>query len=302
MAQPIMELVYDYLNHLHVHGKADQTITNYGHYLSRFVGFTGNISMDRLTIDNLKDFQQALSETSLSRVTQGYHLTALREFLKYCRRNGVLAPDGAVIEIPRQPEHEAIVLNHEELISLIRQPDIDIALGLRDRAILELLAGSGLRVAELVSLNRVQVNLDTKQFTIRGKGSKLRMVFMTSTSAAWLNKYLEIRDDYNEALFVEIGNNVSSKMRTRLGVRTIQRLVKRYARAAGITKDVTPHTLRHSFATLLLSNGADIRSVQELLGHASILTTQRYTHVTNPQLKSVHNKFLNLEETGKDDD
>lgn len=287
----LMDLVYEYLTSMATErGAASQTITNYGHYLSRFIGFTDNIPADKLTIDLVRRYQQALNETKLSRATQSYHLIAVRGFLKYCRNHDIPVPDADRIEMPKHERPVVAVLDAQEIRRLLDQPDTEALSGLRDRAILELLFGSGLRVAELVSLDRQQANPDTREFTIRGKGNKLRMVFMTKSSAEWVSDYLAKRQDYSQALFVEYSTN----LRNRLNVRSIQRLVKRYAEMADIPKDVTPHTLRHSYATQLLANGADIRSVQELLGHASIVTTQIYTHVTNPQLKNVHDKFLNI--------
>lgn len=287
----LLDLVYDYLGSMSTQrGSAPQTITNYGHYLSRFIGHTGNICADKLTIDMIRDFQQSLSQTKLSRATQNYHMIAVRGFLKYCRWHDIPAPDADRIEMPKHDRPVVAFLEAHEIRRLLDQPDTDTLPGLRDRAIIELLFSSGLRVAELVSLDRKQINLDTREFTIRGKGSKLRMVFITERASGWLNQYLTNRKDYSEALFIEY----SSRLRNRLHVRAIQRIVKHYAEMADIPKDVTPHTLRHSYATQLLANGADIRSVQELLGHSSIMTTQIYTHVTNPQLKNVHDKFLNI--------
>ncbi len=253
---------------------------------------------------------------ALSKSTQNYHLIALRSFLKYLSRQDVpcLAPEK--IELADTPDREISFLEPDELIRLLQAPVPTKLLGARDAAILHLLFSTGLRVAELTALNRDQVNLKTDELTVIGKGGKARLVFISETARQAVANYLKRRKDRDPALFVRHGKRAIAATRAalkkdgpkqpgdyrlkvdgqavselRLTPRTIQRVVKYYAKKAGITKDVHPHTLRHSFATDLLGNGADIRSVQQLLGHSSITTTQIYTHVTNRQLREVHKKF-----------
>jgi site-specific recombinase XerD len=185
-------------------------------------------------------------------------------------------------------------LETEEVERMLAAIDTGNVAGLRDRAVVELLFSGGLRVSELADLDRDHINLDRREFMVRGKGQKDRPVFISEQAADWIRRYLAERKDNYKPLFIHYSgtqNELDDGMYTRLTVRSVQRLVKRYARASGITKDVTPHTLRHSFATDLLTNGADLRSVQGLLGHANISTTQIYTHITDPQLKNVHDKF-----------
>lgn len=296
MTITLMSLIYDYLNSMAIEdGKSQKTITNYAHYLSRLVDFVGNIPADKLTIEHIRHWQQDLNGSSfdgkrLGRSTQGYHLIALRGFLRHCRDRDINVPEADRVKVPRAIRPDVVPLTPEEAERLRTQPLADNVRGVRDRAIIELLLDSGMRVSEIVSLNRDRIRLDVREFPIRGKGQKIRPGFMTKNAAEWVDKYLQMRDDQSPALFVGIMTH------DRLGVGSILNIVKFHAKAAGIKKKVTPHTLRHTFATDLLTNGADLRSVQELLGHSSIMTTQIYTHITDPQLKNVHAKFLNSEE------
>jgi site-specific recombinase XerD len=234
------------------------------------------------------------SSDELSKTTQNYHLIALRSFLRFCAKRNweTLAPDK--IELARTKRPQVTFLTPEEVDRLTAQPDTSKLNGLRDRAILELLFSSGLRVSELVGLERDHINLKRREFMVRGKGQKDRPIFISPEAAEWIQKYLDMRTDNTKPLFIRYSGSKkvdNSGNFTRLTARSIQRMVSRYALLAGITKHVSPHTLRHSFATDLLMNGADLRSVQAMLGHSNIATTQIYTHVTDPHLKQVHEKF-----------
>lgn len=231
---------------------------------------------------------------NLSKTTQNYHLIALRGFLRYCAKRDIktLSPDK--IDLAKTKRKQVTFLTPEEVQRLFDQPDLDTEIGMRDRAILELLFSSGLRISELTNLNKDHVNLKRKEFMVRGKGQKDRPVFISDQAANWITEYLKTRRDTMQPLFIRYSGtqeNLNNGEFMRLTPRSIQRNINKYARLAGITKKVTPHTLRHSFATDLLMNGADIRSVQSMLGHSNISTTQIYTHITDPHLKKVHEKF-----------
>ncbi len=230
----------------------------------------------------------------LQKTTQNYHLIALRSFLKFCAKRDIPALAADKIELAHTTRKQVTFLTPEELGRLFAQAQIDTLPGLRDRAILELLFSSGLRVSELVGLDRDHINLKRREFMVRGKGQKDRPVFISDQAAGWIQKYLDQRPDTTRPLFIRYSGNKKVDLSGnfhRLTVRSVQRMVARYALLAGITKHVSPHTIRHSYATDLLMNGADLRSVQALLGHSNISTTQIYTHVTDPHLKSVHQKF-----------
>ncbi|MDQ6883771.1 MAG: tyrosine-type recombinase/integrase [Candidatus Dormibacteraeota bacterium] len=230
----------------------------------------------------------------LARVTQTYFLIALRSLLRYWAMQGleVLAPDR--VELGKAQSRSLKFLDPEQMQRLLCAPDVTDELGLRDRAVLELFFSTGLRVSELASLNRDDVNLRTREFGVIGKGRKTRIVFLTEAAATWVERYVQARTDHWKPLFIRTrGERDPSPdgLRMRMSPRSIERIVEKYVKAAGLAVDATPHTLRHSFATDLLSNGADLRAVQEMLGHANLNTTQIYTHVTNPQLRAVHRKF-----------
>lgn len=301
MGKTIDNFITDFLEHLEVErGRSQQTIRNYDFYLCRFADFAKHPSPEKITDELVHKFRLWLNRAvegreaaTLKKSTQNYHLIALRSFLKYLARKDIrsLAPEK--IELARQEMRQVEFLEGDELDRLLAQPE-KIGGGLvslRDRAILELLFSTGMRVSELCALKIENVNLARDEFTVRGKGGKLRVVFLSSTAKEALKDYLAKRRDASPYLFV--GHDRAKGVRKLSGLtpRSIQRLVERYARAAGITKHITPHTLRHTFATDLLMGGADIRSVQSLLGHASITTTQIYTHITNRQMKDVHKKF-----------
>jgi len=279
-----------------------KTIQNYSHYLTRLSDYAGELKLADLDADLVRKWRMWLNRLptstsdELSKMTQNYHLIALRSFLRFCAKRNweTLAPDK--IELARTRRPQVTFLTPEELQRLTAQPDIDKQGGLRDRAILELLFSSGLRVSELVGLDRDHINLKRREFMVRGKGQKDRPVFISDEAAAWIQKYLALRTDNTKPLFIRYSGSKkidNSGNFTRLTARSVQRMVARYALLAGITKHVSPHTLRHSFATDLLMNGADLRSVQAMLGHSNIATTQIYTHVTDPHLKAVHERFHN---------
>jgi site-specific recombinase XerD len=291
----------DFLEYLEIEqNRSQKTIANYDHYLTRLSDFAGDIKVNEITPELVRKWRLWLnrlgtnSSDVLDTATQNYHLIALRSFLKYCAKRDIESLSAEKIELARSHRKQVTFLNEEEVERLLEQPDTETSAGLRDRAIIELLFSSGLRVSELVSLDRDHINLKRKEFTIRGKGQKDRPVFVSDEAAEWLEKYLEKRKDTTKPLFIRYGGSKKVDLSGnyhRLTVRSVQRLVARYARLAGITKHVSPHTLRHSFATDLLMNGADLRSVQALLGHSNIATTQIYTHVTDPHLKKIHQKF-----------
>ena len=302
MAKLILsELVTDFLEHLEVEqNRSQKTIANYDHYLQRLVVFSDDCDISKLNAEMIRQWRLNLNrvkDTSgheLTKITQNYHLIALRSFLKYLAKRDIKALDSAKIELAKTSRPQVTYLETGEVERLLDAIDVSNPVGLRDRAVIELLFSGGLRVSELVSLNRDQINLDRREFMVRGKGQKDRPIFISEQAANWIARYLETRHDEGKPLFIHYSgtqDNSEGGMYTRLTVRSVQRLVKRYSHAAGITKDVTPHTLRHSFATDLLSNGADLRSVQGLLGHANVATTQIYTHITDPQLKSVHERY-----------
>lgn len=291
----------DFLEYLEIEqNRSQKTIANYDHYLTRLIDFAGDMNVADIDPELIRKWRLWLNRLGtntsdeLQKSTQNYHLIALRSFLKFCAKRGIDALPADKIELARTKRSQVTFLNEEEMQRLLSQPDTSVENGLRDRAILELLYSSGLRVSELVGLNRDHINLKHREFMVRGKGQKDRPIFISDTAAGWVERYLEKRTDNSPPLFARVGGSKKldrSGNHLRLTARSIQRMVSRYAKLAGITKHVSPHTLRHSFATDLLMNGADLRSVQAMLGHSNISTTQIYTHVTDPHLKNVHEKF-----------
>ena len=298
------ELANAFLGHLEIEmGRSPKTVKSYTEVLHSFFAW-GNLKRARdITSERVRSYRIFLNRkttqrgTSLKPVTQAYHAIVIRTFLKYLAKQDVETLPAEKVEIGRVPERQVDFLDADELERLLESPEGDSIRARRDRAILELLFSAGLRVSELTSLDRDHVNLKKDEFSIRGKGSKLRIVFLSPRAKAALKDYLNHRTDVDPSLFVSHGKKglVNAKMAKRetmrLTPRSVERLVKHYAKKAGIVKDVHPHTLRHSFATDLLMNGADIRAVQTMLGHASITTTQIYTHVTNERLKEIHKNF-----------
>lgn len=307
------KLLVDFLEYLEIErSRSQKTIENYHHYLSRFLAWAKVSNPKDITAELVRSYRIYLNRKTdkhgkeLKKVTQNYHIIAIRSFLKYLAKRDIKSLAAEKLEVGKNPSHEIEFLDSEELDRLLQSANGSDIKSLRDRSILELLFSAGLRVSELININRDQVNLDRQEFSVRGKGDKIRIVFVSDTAKNALQKYLDKRmsalggsafgGDIDQALFIRFSKKKSSsggkiKEDKRLTPRSIQRIVKFYAAKAGIVKDVHPHTLRHSFATDLLSNGADIRSVQTMLGHSSITTTQIYTHITNKQLKEIHKQF-----------
>jgi len=279
--------------------RSQKTIENYHHYLNRFVEFAGDLEVFKITSEVVRKWRLWLNRIEneqgeqISRTTQNYHLIALRNFLKYCSKRDIKTLSAEKIELAHVVRKQVTFLSPEELERILVQPKTETETGLRDRAILELLFSSGLRVSELVGLNREHINLKRKEFMVRGKGQKDRPIFISDQAAYWIRTYLGQRRDNMKPLFIRYSGaqeETQDGEYMRLTARSIQRAVKKYALMAGVTKKVSPHTLRHSFATDLIMNGADIRSVQSMLGHSNIATTQIYTHITDPHLKDIHKK------------
>lgn len=293
MSHNLKALVADWLEDLELgHGRSPKTVANYDHYLQRFLAQQKIAGVKAITTHTVRAFRRWLNErgkqgAGLKSATINYHLIALRQFLKYLAKRDIRALAPEKIELAKVGEREIDVLYPEEVDQLLAAP----AEHKRDQAILHTLFSTGLRISELVRLDRDDVRKGSNELAVRGKGNKVRVVFLSSSAAAALHKYIATRRDVDPALFIRHKPNVGAADDLRLTVRSIQRLIKKYAAAAGITKDITPHTLRHSFATDLLANGADVRQVQQLLGHASITTTQIYTHLTDVRLKEVHEKY-----------
>jgi len=304
----LKQLKTQFLEYIEIEkGRSLNTVSNYDHYLSRFLDFIKNDNPANINDNTVREFRLWLNRQplknlgkpneTLSRKTQNYYLISIRAFLKYMARQGIKTLPAERIELAKITERSLDLITNEELERLMKAPEGNELKDLRDRAILELLFSTGLRVSELCSLTR-DIDLHSDEISIRGKGGKIRIVFVSETAKKILQEYLFKRKDMDNALFIKTGKNVSKTMSKKgesLGVtkRTIERIVKYYAIKAGISKKVTPHIIRHCFATDLLQNGADIRSVQMMLGHSNISTTQIYTHVTDKQLLEVHKKFHN---------
>lgn len=305
----VNELIGDFLEHLEVEsGRSKKTIENYELYLVRFyelaeeiLGKSG-VKPSEITQELLRKYRLKLNRygsengsDDLKTITQAYHLIALRGFLKYLARRGIKSLDPSLVDLPHVIRKQVTFLHYDEVEDMLNEIDLSTESGLRDRAIIELLYSGGLRVSELVGLNRDSINLERREFMVRGKGSKDRPIFISETCADRVRDYLDARTDSLPALFLNNSRNLqavdTSGNYRRMTARSVERIVEKYARLAGITKHVSPHTLRHSFATDLLMNGADLRSVQSMLGHADISTTQIYTHVTDAHLKEIHDKF-----------
>jgi site-specific recombinase XerD len=301
MGHYISEMIVDFLEYLEVEkNRSQKTAENYHLYLQRFVQFTEDTTIEKVTDETVRKWRLWLARLKdaqgqeLSKITQSYHLIALRSFLRYLGKRGFESLPADHIELPRVPRKEVSFLQPEELERLFAQIKPEGLIGLRDRAIIALLYSSGLRVSELTKLDRSHINVRRREFMVRGKGQKDRLVFIDDGSAELLEHYLTRRTDSLQPLFIRYGGHEAVDQSGdfgRLTPRSVQRIVSHYARLAGITKKVSPHTLRHSFATDLLMNGADLRSVQTLLGHSNIATTQIYTHITDPHLKEVHTRF-----------
>jgi site-specific recombinase XerD len=302
----LRSLIADFLGYLLVEKSLSQlTVRDYRLYLNRFVQWLDDNSVPtepgKINLDIIHKYRIFLASyvnknhVSLKKITQNYHVIALRSFLRYLiaqRDIPTLNPDK--IELPKADNRIVTFLNSDQVSRLMNSPQISDEAGLRDKAILELLFSTGLRVSELVGLNRDQLNLERQEFGVKGKGNKVRVVFISDTAAEWVKRYLAVRKDNFAPLFIRYSQDRSEEKRgekMRLTARSVERIVKKYSKKAGLPIDAHPHTLRHSFATDLLIGGADLRSVQEMLGHESIRTTQVYTHVTDKHLKDVYKKY-----------
>ena len=289
----IESVLKDFLDYLDVEkNRAPATRKNYERCLRRFFKETAIKAVPDITENRVRQFRVRLASAGagLKKRTQAYHVIVIRSFLKYLAREGRAPVVPERIELPNIPQRQIKIVEYADIERLLAAPEGGSLKALRDRAILETLFSTGLRVSELCSLDRF-INIDRGEVTIRGKGEKLRVVFLSDRAREAIKSYLNKRQDAEQALFVSISHGKNPKVLGRINPRTVQRLVNKYSRVAGIPDKVTPHQLRHQFATDLLINGADIRSVQELLGHANISTTQVYTHITNKELREVHKSF-----------
>lgn len=303
---PVKDAIQQFLDYCELDRNLSQkTIRMYSYYLEFFNTWLANnfkditINIELLTDAHVRRFRLFLAQQyknpykgMLKRQSQNYFLIALRSLLRYLVREevDVLSPDKILLGKVR--DREIKFLSPQDLEKLCQAPNIKTQTGLRDKAIIEVLFSTGLRVAELASLDRDRINLDTREFNVIGKGGRARVVFLSKRAALWLGNYLKKRKDEAPAVFIRYkGKKVKTLQDMRLSPRHVERVIEKYRRTAGITTKITPHVLRHSFATDLLMHGADIRSVQEMLGHKNIATTQIYTHVTNPHLRDIHDKF-----------
>ncbi|OIN93961.1 hypothetical protein AUJ38_02730 [bacterium CG1_02_42_9] len=298
------EHIQDFLEYCEVEkGLSNLTIKNYDYYLKRFKDWieknvAKNLNPEKLTADHvwkyrvfLARYQNLQTKKPLKRITQSYFLVALRAFLRYLAKRDVKSVAVDKIDLPKKEARPLKFLLADQVEKLLDTPQTDSLYGLRDKVILETLFSTGLRVAELAALNCDQINFNTREIGVIGKGGKPRVVFLSDGAVRWLDTYLKKRQDKEKALFINYRGKIPTEGFRRLTPRSIERIIKKYVHQAGIPVEATPHTLRHSFATDLLMGGADLRSVQELLGHTSISTTQIYTHVTNKQLKEVYQAF-----------
>ncbi len=301
----LQALTKEFLEHLEIEkNRASATRDSYAFYLNRFLTFSRLTKPQQITAEAVRRYRLYLnrlttsSKEPLKKNTQYYHLIALRAFLKYLSKRDIATLAAEKIELGKMPDRQVEVLGSNDLKTLLDAPLQKLEtkkislLQLRDKAILELFFSTGLRVSELCSLQRDAINTTQEEFTVRGKGSKLRVVFLSPEARHWIGEYRKLRGDASPYLFIRYDRAAKTASEEQpLTPRSVQRLVAHYAKVAGITKQVHPHMLRHQFATDLLNNGANIRAVQEMLGHSSITTTQIYTHVSNAELKQVHKKF-----------
>ncbi len=293
----LSNLKTEFLEYLEIEkGRSIKTVENYDRYLTRYLAFSKASSPAKLTEQSVREFRIHLNRQegvggTMKHKTQNYYMISLRAFLKFLRKRGIESLNPERIELAKVGQRDLDLITHDELNRLMNGPKSDTSLtGLRDRAILELFFSTGLRVSELCALNR-DIDLSRDEFSVRGKGEKVRVVFLSPAAKAAIRAYEAKRGDVDEALFIQRGKNSKNAKDLRLTPRSIERIVKHYAIKAGITRKVTPHVIRHSFATDLLENGADLRSVQALLGHQNIATTQVYTHITDKHLREVHKAF-----------
>lgn len=299
-ASPFTVAVREFLEHLEIElGRSPKTIESYARVLENFSKWASITDPKDITPERIRAYRVFLNRKTnqdgeeLRQTTQNYHAVVLRSFLRHLAKRGFGSAEPERVEVGRNPARQVDFLEPEEVARLFQAAEGASLQALRDRAILELLFSSGLRVSELTSLDRNDVNIETGEFSVRGKGGKVRLVFLSPRAGIALRRYLDRRMDAEPALFISTkrGFGGSGGPGGRITVRTVERIVKHLATKAGIVKDVHPHTLRHSFATDLLRNGADIRSVQAMLGHSSITTTQIYTHVIDKNLRDTFQKF-----------
>lgn len=301
MAKGLSTLKREFLEYIEIEkGRSLKTVENYDRYLTLFLEFVKTESPDDITADKIREYRLWLNRRvsgnnqktgdTLSKKTQNYYLIALRAFLKYLARQEIKSLPAERIELAKTSERSLDLITSNELQSLMNAPKGEDIKSRRDKAILELLFSTGLRVSELCALKR-DIDLKSDHISIRGKGGKVRVVFLSDDSKKYVKDYLDARKDMEDALFVKVSTEMRAAPVGPLTRRSVERIVKHYAIKSGISKKVTPHVIRHCFATDLLENGADLRSVQALLGHASISTTQVYTHVTDRHLRDIHKKF-----------
>jgi site-specific recombinase XerD len=296
MKNELHTLKTQFLEYLEIEkGRSVKTVENYDRYLSRYLSFSKAAFPSRITEQSVREFRLYLNREpgvsgTMKHKTQNYYMISLRAFLKFLRKRGIESLNPERIELAKVGARDLDLISADELNRLMRAPAGPSLQDLRDRAILELLFSTGLRVSELCSLDR-DLDLSRDEFSVRGKGEKVRVVFLSPAAKKVIKEYLDKRGDVDEALFVQMGKASKSAKDLRLTPRSVERIVKHYATKAGITRKVTPHVIRHSFATDLLENGADLRSVQALLGHSNIATTQVYTHITDKHLRDVHRAF-----------
>lgn len=305
------DYVEDFLSHLQIEKSCSPlTVRNYKHYLDRFKNWMKSEDLspspEQITMPIIKNYRIYLSNYTddkgepLKKTTQNYHIIALRSFLRYLMKNDVKTLTPEKIELPKTESREVLALDKDQIYKLLNCIDLTEESGLRDKAILETLFSTGLRVSELVKLDRDRLDLQRKEMTIIGKGRKARIIFFSDDAMYWINRYITFRADEFKPLFIRYSRGVNPENngeKMRLTPRTIQRIVEKYAKRARISISATPHVLRHSFATDLLINGADIRSIQEMLGHKSINTTQIYTNISNKHLREVHEHYHDKKET-----
>lgn len=286
-------------------GRSRLTLRNYSHSLKNFFTSQNIQEISDITIESVSQYRKQLHRQTnrfhepLSLATQSYTIIAIRSFLKFLAFRDIPALASEKIAVPKIPERSIEFLTPQEVERILVRPSKNDIRSLRDHALLELLFSAGLRVSEITALNRTQVNTETRELRVRGKGGRVRLVFISDTARESLQQYLDKREDIDEALFTRADSTIkkNKNVSLRLTPRSVERIVKSAAVRAGIVKDVHPHTLRHSFATDLLKNGADIRSVQALLGHSSVTTTQIYTHITDKHLREVHEKYHRKKES-----
>lgn len=306
MSSDLNDLVNQFLEFLEVEKNASKlTIRNYKHYLERFLRFGASQSPTlsnpaSINLEVVRKYRLYLSRfvdksgISLKHITQNYHLIALRAFLRYLIKRDVVTLSPEKIDLAKAESRSLKFLERDQVERLLNMPEISYEAGLRDKVIMEILFSTGLRVSELSKLNRDSINLERKEFGVIGKGGRARVVFLSDKACMWLERYLIKRQDHVRPLFIRYAGKkaiTGSDESYRLTVRSIQRIVEKYVKKARLPIKITPHGLRHSFATDLLTGGADIRAIQEMLGHKNISTTQIYTHVTNPRLREIHKKY-----------